>query len=67
MTGGLLPNEAPVPEQFTVLPVAGDGVHVAPGMLTVEPGVTPVQVTPTACNAVAGFGEAVHIGTAGGG
>jgi hypothetical protein len=65
--GGLLPIEPPVPVQLTVPAAAtGDGVHVAPATLTVEPGVAPVQLTETACEAVAGLGEAVHEGTAGG-
>ena len=61
--GGLLPRVFAVPVQLAVVPVT---VQLAPGMLTVLPLPTPVQLMVTAVLPLAGLGLAVHMGSAGG-
>ena len=63
---GLLPMSLPVPVHTTV-PPAGTiaDAQFVPGIVTVSPGVPPVQVIVTCCEADAGFGFAVQVGRTG--
>lgn len=69
VTVGLPPMLVPVPVQVTVLVAgvagAGDGVQVAPGIVTVSPALMPGQLIVTVCVLEAGFGLAVQLAALG--
>ena len=65
---GLLGNDPGVVSTQLTIPVAvaGDGVHVVPGRVTVAPFSTPVQLTVRAVVPLDGLGLVVHTGAGGG-